>query len=138
MIDRMITRGELMSRVRSKNTTPELSVRKWLHNHGFRFRLHVTHLPGKPDIVLPKHNLVIMVHGCFWHGCEVCDRGRRKSKTNIEFWERKIAENRARDLLRLRQLAELNWKVIVIWECQIRGTGKLDKHLTNVMKEYAQ
>lgn len=127
-----------MSRVHSKNTTPELRVRKWLHRHGFRFRLHAAHLPGKPDIVLPKHKLVIFVHGCFWHGCEVCDHGRRKSKTNTEFWEHKISGNRQRDLMRVQQLTDLNWHVIIIWECQIRGAARLDNHLNYMMKDYAR
>jgi len=104
-----------MSRIRSKNTKPEIAVRSLLHRAGYRFRLHVNYLPGKPDIVLPKHKTVIFVHGCFWHrhaGCKFA----YSPKSNIKFWEKKFRDNKKRDDLVNTELAQSGWKVIRIWE----------------------
>lgn len=113
-------RSYIMSRIRGKDTTPELVVRRFLHSQGYRFRLHVRHLPGRPDIVLPKHKTVVFVHGCFWHGHAVCQRGRRP-QTNSAFWNEKLDNNRRRDRKAARLLARLGWKRIVVWECRMKG-----------------
>ncbi|MEO6812256.1 MAG: very short patch repair endonuclease [Isosphaeraceae bacterium] len=122
-------RSELMSRIGVKNTRPELIVRRLLHRLGFRFRLHRRDLPGKPDIVLPKWRTVIFVHGCFWHGCECCDRGTRIPKSNTEFWLEKVAGNRRRDALTVSRLRELGWKVLILWECETANTEQLTRTL---------
>jgi len=109
-----------MSRIRGKNTKPEILVRKGLHARGFRFRLHNKKLPGSPDIVLPKYGVAIMVNGCFWHGHKGCHYAT-KPKSNVEFWEAKIARNRHRDEVTEAHLQALGWHVITIWECELRG-----------------
>lgn len=123
-------RSHCMSRIRGKNTKPEILVRKGLHARGFRFRLHNKKLPGSPDIVLPKYGAAIMVNGCFWHGHKGC-RYATKPKTNIEFWETKIARNRHRDEVTTAHLEALGWTVITVWECELRGklesNARLDK-----------
>ena len=107
-----------MSKIRSKNTTPELTLRKNLFAHGFRFRLHDNKLPGKPDLVLKKYKTVIFVHGCFWHAHENC-RYAVTPKSNSEYWNNKLSKNKARDVLLIKKLQELGWKEIVIWECEL-------------------
>jgi len=115
-------RSERMSRIRSSNTSPELALRRALHALGFRFRLHRKDLPGKPDIVLPRYETVVFVHGCFWHrhaGCKVATT----PKSNTGFWVEKFDRNVARDS-RSRELLEAQgWKVIVVWECEL-GSGR--------------
>ena len=111
-------RSEIMSKIRSKNTTPEIKVRKLLHSMGYRFRLHRKDLPGKPDIVLPKYKTVIFVHGCFWHGHEGC-RYAVIPKSNTHYWKNKINNNISRDNNNLILLSELKWKVLIIWECEL-------------------
>ncbi len=118
-----------MARVRSKNTGPEIAVRRALHARGYRFRLHRKDLPGKPDIVLPKLGLAILVHGCFWHGCPKCDRGRRQPKTNAPFWTAKLTANRERDVRSIAALEAAGWTVTVLWECDIRARAGLDAAL---------
>jgi len=108
-----------MSRIRSKNTKPELTLRKYLFAHGFRYRLHDKKLPGKPDIILPKYKTVIFVHGCFWHAHENC-RYAVMPKSNIEYWTGKISGNVSRDFSARKKLLELGWQIIVIWECSLR------------------
>ena len=112
-----------MSRVRNKNTQAELVVRSILHRLGFRFRLHRRDLPGSPDIVLPKYNSVVFVHGCFWHGHD-CPRGKLPIK-NREFWEAKINRNIGRDRAALWQLSELGWRSIVVWSCRLTSQVKI-------------
>jgi len=111
-----------MSRIKSKNTKPEILVRKYLHAQGYRFRLHVKKLPGKPDIVLPKYKTAIFVHGCFWHRHKRC-KYFVVPKTRTKWWLDKINGNKARDERIFRELKKLGWKVIEIWECHL--TGKL-------------
>jgi len=111
----------MMSRIRSKNTKPEILVRKWLHKQGFRFRLHQKDLPGKPDIVLPKYRTVIFVHGCFWHRHPGCKKTTTPS-TNTEFWEEKFRKNVDRDVRNRETLEALGWKVIVVWECEVKDS----------------
>lgn len=115
------TRSRMMSGIRGRNTKPEMLIRSGLHRRGFRFRLHVRNLPGRPDIVLPKHRAIIEVRGCFWHahGCGLS----KIPSTREEFWEYKLASNRVRDLRNERTLSDLGWRVVVVWECAIRGPG---------------
>lgn len=112
-------RHRVMVANKSKDTKPEILVRKLLHGLGYRFRLCRKDLPGKPDIVLPKYRTVIFVHGCFWHQHAGCKAASRPS-TNVEFWEKKFARNRERDARVEAELAALGWRVIVIWECEVK------------------
>lgn len=115
-------RSALMFNVRTANTTPEIIVRKRLHSLGFRFRLHSKTLPGKPDIILPKHRSVIFVHGCFWHHHKNCPKSKLPT-TNTEFWTEKISSNVTRDAKKTVALRRLGWRVFVIWECETK-TGR--------------
>ncbi len=117
------TRSRNMAAVRSKHTNPELWLRHRLHAKGFRYRLHEKKLPGRPDIVLPKYNCVIFVHGCFWH-MHRCDTFRWPS-TNAYWWRNKLELNRYSDLLAQDKVRELGWRVLIFWECAIRGRRKL-------------
>lgn len=110
-----------MSRVGSKNTKPELLVRSMLHGMGYRFRLHRKDLPGSPDIVLPKHGAVVFVHGCFWHQHPGC-RKATLPRNNSEFWKTKLERNMRRDAENQRRLLESGWRVLVLWECEIRSS----------------
>jgi DNA mismatch endonuclease (patch repair protein) len=112
------TRSRMMSGIHAKNTKPELLVRKALHARGFRFRLHVNKLPGKPDLVFPKHRAVVFVHGCFWHRHQYC-KFATVPKNNADFWAKKLDANRRRDLLHGQQLRALGWRALTIWECEI-------------------
>lgn len=111
-----------MGRIRSGNTKPELAVRSLLHRMGYRFRLHRKDLPGKPDIVLPKYKTVIFVHGCFWHRHPKC-KYAYTPKSRIDFWEKKFTDNVARFKIVKKELAQLKWKVLVIWECEIKSNA---------------
>ena len=108
-----------MSRIRARNTKPEYAVRSIMHRLGLRFRLHRKDLPGKPDIVLPKHKTVVFVHGCYWHRHSGC-RNATTPSTNREFWEKKFEENVKRDERNKKKLEELGWSVITLWECEIK------------------
>jgi DNA mismatch endonuclease (patch repair protein) len=112
------TRSRMMAGIRGKDTKPELTVRRYLHKHGFRFRLHVRHLPGVPDLLLPKYRTVIFVHGCFWHQHDGC-KYATKPKSNAQFWQEKLAANVERDANVNAALKASGWRVIVIWECEI-------------------
>ena len=127
-------RSYSMSRIRGKNTKPEILVRKGLHARGFRFRLHNKKLPGSPDIVLPKYSVAIMVNGCFWHGHKGC-RYANEPKSNVDFWQAKIARNRHRDEVTSAHLEALGWHVITIWECELRGVGKSARRIDELVKE---
>ena len=116
-------RSRNMSAIKSKNTNPEIAVRKLLHSMGYRFRLHRKDLPGSPDIVLPKYKTVIFVHGCFWHRHENC-KYATTPKTRKEFWENKFKANINRDNLNQANLSLKGWKIIIIWECQLKGDNK--------------
>lgn len=107
-----------MSRIRAKNTKPEVFVRSMLHRMGYRFRIHLNGLPGKPDIVLPKYHTAIFVHGCFWHGHEGC-KDFAPPKTRTEWWLNKINGNKKRDTENITQLGRQGWQVIIIWECEL-------------------
>ena len=121
-------RSEIMSHVRGKDTDVEKKVRSLLHSLGYRFRVHVDRLPGKPDIVLPKYTSIVFVHGCFWHGHKRCKRASIP-ETNREFWTRKIAGNMQRDRRTIRELHKLGWKVLVVWQCQTRDLALLENRL---------
>jgi DNA mismatch endonuclease, patch repair protein len=109
-----------MSAVLGKNTRPEMVVRKAAHGLGLRFRLHDRNLPGRPDLVLPKWKTVIFVNGCFWHGHEGCRRNATP-KSNAAFWAQKVAANVRRDEANGRRLGDLGWRVVTLWECQVRS-----------------
>ena len=121
-------RSRTMRAVRSKNTKPELFVRRLVHAMGFRFRLHRMDLPGSPDLVFPGRRKVIFVHGCFWHGHD-CARGARRPKTNAEYWIAKITRNRRRDNETYRLLADAGWTLCVIWECELRDAQHLRRKI---------
>ena len=120
MVDKLDSakRSWNMSRIRGKDTKPELAVRKALHAKGFRFRLHVKKLPGKPDIVLPKWRSVVFVHGCFWHRHEGCP-DTTTPKTRTEWWQRKFAKNVENDTRKREALKRLGWRVLIVWECEV-------------------
>lgn len=123
-----LTRSKIMSRVRGKNTTPELIVRSVTHAMGYRFRLHRKDLPGKPDLVFPGRKKIVLVNGCFWH-LHSCER-YKIPKTNEEFWLRKLKLNQQRDQVVEEKLKALGWSVLTIWECEIKDKGKLERILT--------
>ena len=117
-------RSRNMSRIRGRDTGPEMLIRRGLHARGYRYRLQARDLPGRPDLVFPKHRAVIFVHGCFWHGHD-CPMFRLPA-TRTEFWQRKIAANQARDRATDAALAELGWRRLTIWECVLRGRARVD------------
>lgn len=122
-----------MSRVSSKNTDIELVVQEQLREMGEAFRLHVDDLPGCPDIVIDSRRLAIFVNGCFWHGHKRCRKGRNMPGTNREFWLNKIAYNRQRDAAACRSLRAANWQPIVLWECQVRDRGILERRIQQAL-----
>jgi DNA mismatch endonuclease, patch repair protein len=124
-------RSRNMAAIRGGDTKPEMRVRSLLHALGYRFRLHRKDLPGKPDIVLPKYRTVIFVHGCFWH-CHDCRYGRVVPATRAEFWSRKRAGNVERDKRQRAALESGGWKVITLWECEMRSDESLKAALVNV------
>lgn len=117
--------SKIMRSVRSKNTKPEIVVRKMIRNLGFYYRLHAKELPGKPDIVLRKSKKVVFVNGCFWHG-HGCGKGRLP-KSNVDFWSEKIERNCARDKTNLAELSKDGWQCLVVWQCEIKNTKPLMK-----------
>jgi DNA mismatch endonuclease (patch repair protein) len=125
-------RSALMGRIRSKDTKPEVAVRSMLHRLGYRFRLHRKDLPGRPDIVLPKHRKIILVQGCFWHG-HTC-RLASKPKSNEKYWSDKIATNQARDARNADALALQGWTVLELWECEVRRLVGLEEKLRTFLQ----
>ncbi len=121
-------RSEIMRRVGSKDTQPELTVRSVLHKLGFRFRVHRQDLPGTPDIVLSKHRTVVFVHGCFWHRHKRCKRATTPS-TRLEYWAPKFERTILRDKCNTRKLKKLGWRVIIVWECETLDHAKLARLL---------
>lgn len=113
-----------MRRVRGKDTAPEMTVRSVVHRLGFRFALHRRDLPGKPDLVFPSRQRVIFVHGCFWHGHH-CRSGRNRPSSNTEYWTAKLDRNRSRDARNRRRLRNLGWRVLVVWECELKNQDRL-------------
>lgn len=123
-------RSEIMAKVSSKDTKPEIIVRKFLFARGFRFRKNVKELPGKPDIVLRKYKTIIFINGCFWHG-HTCKRARLP-KNNHSFWEEKIAKNQTRDIENIRILEEMGWHVITVWQCELLNVSKRENKLEEI------
>ena len=121
-------RSRNMSAIKSKNTKPEITVRKLLHSMGYRFRLHRKDLPGSPDIVLPKYKTVIFVHGCFWHRHENC-KYASNPKTRKEFWENKFKTNVKRDKEIQEKIKNIGWKSVVIWECEVRNIESIEEKI---------
>lgn len=124
-------RSERMSRIRSRDTKPELWVRKALHAAGFRFRLHRGDLPGRPDIVLPKYDSVVFVQGCYWHAHH-CQKGRIPA-TRSDFWKSKFETNKRRDVRNIRALRKDGWRVYAIWECELATAPKRERALTKLI-----
>lgn len=116
-------RSRMMSGIKGQNTKPELVLRRGLHRSGFRFRLHARELPGKPDIVFPRYNAILFVHGCFWHGHD-CHLFRLPS-TRRDFWQAKIARNQLVDERATRALTETGWRIGIVWECALKGRTRL-------------
>ncbi|WP_431025468.1 very short patch repair endonuclease [Halomonas sp. H5] len=122
VVDRA-TRSRMMSGIRGKHTTPELLLRKFLHGHGYRFRLHRKDLPGAPDLVMPRHSLAIFVNGCFWHRHTDCFYATTPS-TRFEFWQEKFSTNVERDRRNHKDLMYLGWRVLVVWECGFKHSSE--------------
>lgn len=125
-------RSENMRRIGSKDTGPELVVRRLLHGMGYRYRLHRNDLPGRPDIVFPGRKKVVLVHGCFWHQHHGCQDGRMPT-SRPEYWAEKLTRNKARDMRNRRALARMGWSSIVIWECDIRNEERLTSRLSEFL-----
>ena len=128
-----VTRSYNMSQIRATNTKPEMLVRKFLHAQGFRYKLHDKKLPGKPDIVLPKHKTVILIHGCFWHGHANC-KYYVIPKTRTDWWMNKITGNQANDTKAIKALKKDGWKIIMVWECRLKPL-KVEKTLVSLLKK---
>jgi DNA mismatch endonuclease (patch repair protein) len=127
-------RSERMGRVRAKDTKPEMFVRRLIHGLGYRYRLHSAKLPGHPDLVFTGRKKVIFVHGCFWHrhgGCPNC----RLPKSRLDFWEPKLARNRQRDISNQAKLRKMGWKLLVIWECELKDQTRLVKRVVKFLEE---
>jgi DNA mismatch endonuclease, patch repair protein len=126
-----------MARIRSENTTPELALRKAIHSLGLRYRLHSPNLPGKPDLVFPRHKAVVFVHGCFWHchtGCKISST----PKSNTDFWIKKFNRNKERDARVVAQLEALGWRAFVAWECETNAAAKVRKTARRIGAEVAR
>lgn len=132
MVDRISkeARSRIMRSVKSKNTKPELLIRRVLTQLGYRYRLHCRDLPGRPDIIFTKRRKIVFVHGCFWHGHEGCLRG---AMADSEFWQNKITSNIKRDKIVLFKLAQDNWESLVIWECELKDMTSVAVRLTNFL-----
>jgi DNA mismatch endonuclease, patch repair protein len=122
-------RSRMMRAIPSKNTKPELEVRRTLHAMGYRFRLHRKDLAGTPDVVFPRYRIAVFVNGCFWHGHD-CPRGRRKPSSNVRYWGQKLERNRRRSISAIKALSASGWSVVTVWECNMRaGIEDLVRHL---------
>lgn len=126
-------RSRLMAAIRSKNTLPERLVRRMIHGMGYRFRINVAGLPGKPDIVLARHGKIVLVHGCFWHRHARC-RQATTPKSRVAFWKAKFRRNVERDGETRRALRRLGWRVLVVWECELRKPEKLEGRLRKFLE----
>lgn len=120
------TRSRIMAQIRSKDTAPEILVRRFLHAKGYRFRLHDRRLPGRPDLVLRRFNVVVEVRGCFWHSHQGCKYATRP-RSNTAFWDAKLSANRKRDSRNVAALKALGWRVLVIWECEVYECDLLER-----------
>ena len=127
-------RSEVMSKIRGKETKPEILVRKYLFSKGFRYRINDKRYPGKPDIVLPKYHTIIFIHGCFWHGHENC-KAAKLPETNTDFWKKKISDNIIRDRKNIGKLRGEGWKVIIIWLCEIKNKNVRENRMKRLISE---
>ena len=127
------TRSEMMSRVRGRDTGPELVIRRIAHRLGFRFRLHCKHLPGTPDIVFPRYRAVILVHGCFWHRHPGCIHAS-SPKTRVQFWEDKFRETVSRDRRNEAALHNLGWRILIVWECETRDAAAVASRISGFLR----
>jgi DNA mismatch endonuclease (patch repair protein) len=136
MADRLspARRSENMRRIPSKGTNPEMFVRRFVHAQGFRYRLHVSGLPGKPDLVFPKLRKVIFVHGCFWHLHKSCSEGRIP-ESRRDYWEPKLIKNVERDRKHLASLRKLGWRALVIWECEIKNSERTEERIISFLHQ---
>jgi DNA mismatch endonuclease (patch repair protein) len=123
-----------MRAVKGKDTAPELLVRRLLHSHGYRYRLHRNDLPGKPDLTFPARRRVIFIHGCFWHG-HGCKRGAREPKSNVAYWRAKIARNRERDCEHQHALSRSGWAALTVWECELKDSAALLRRLKRFLEK---
>ncbi|MDX2267884.1 MAG: very short patch repair endonuclease [Bryobacter sp.] len=130
-----VQRSRQMSLVRPRDTKPEWIVRRTVHSLGYRYRLHVAYLPGKPDLVFPSRQKIIFVHGCFWHRHRTSCPLTRIPKSRVSFWEEKFVENRKRDRQNLRELRKLGWQVLTLWECELNNPSKLVDKLKRFLDE---
>lgn len=133
MKERVEDRSRIMRAVKGKDTAPELAVRHLAHGLGYRFRLHRADLPGKPDLVFSGRRKVVFVHGCFWHG-HLCARGNRVPKANTDYWRTKIKRNRARDATNAMKLRAAGWRVLVIWECEVKDRAVARRLLSRFLR----
>lgn len=125
-------RSRLMSHVKGKDTTPEMVVRRLVHGMGYRYRLHGRNLPGKPDLVFASRKKIVLVHGCFWHRHQGCSKASTP-KTRMDFWQAKFDRNVARDVKTLRDLSDLGWEVLTVWECQTKAAEVLRERLATFL-----
>ena len=128
------TRSRVMRRVKSRDTKPEMRVRRMLHAMGCRYRLHQRDLPGAPDIVMSGRRRIIFVHGCFWHGHD-CKAGRKRPATHRDYWDVKLQRNRLRDAENLAKLEAMGWRVLIVWECETRDAEALASRLRDFLKD---
>lgn len=129
-------RSERMSRIKGRDTKPELLVRQYLHSNGFRFRLHRKDLPGRPDLVLPKYGVVVFVHGCFWHAHH-CQKGRIPGSSS-SFWQSKFERNKERDVRNTRTLRSLGWSVFHVWECELAQKDRRQRTLARLANKISR
>ncbi|GAB2782002.1 very short patch repair endonuclease [Halomonas shantousis] len=127
------SRSEIMAAVKSKNTSPEMKLRRFLHNQGFRYRLHKEGLPGKPDLVFSRYKLALFVHGCFWHRHSGC-RYASQPATNLEYWNKKFSRNIERDARQQKELLAQGWRVLVIWECGTKHAWNEAQEIEEIIK----
>lgn len=127
-----LNRSQMMARIKSKDTTPEMTVRRILYAMGYRYRLHGKGLPGRPDIVFPGRRKAILVHGCFWHQHEGCQAARRP-KTNTDYWWPKLEQNVVRDRRSRYEIKKMGWQTLTLWECQIKDRNALEQRLRNFL-----
>ena len=127
-------RSEIMSKVRSKNTKPEMKVRSLVHSLGYRYRLHAAEIPGKPDLVFRSRGKVLFIHGCFWHRHRGCPNNRTP-KSRVDFWTKKLEGNKARDARIKRELTKMGWRYLVIWECQVKDADKLKRKIVSFLED---
>jgi DNA mismatch endonuclease (patch repair protein) len=126
-------RQRCMASISGKNIKPELIVRKLLYSLGYRYRLHYSNLPGKPDLVYPDKRKVIFIHGCFWHRHD-CKKGNSRPSKNSEFWQKKLADNASRDNRNISELKKLGWEILVFWECQIKDLQAISINLHSYLQ----